>query len=372
MSNNAIFKKIICTLLFTALGLSSLVHAQTPTQATAPNEQKSVTLKVGITEVPPFVMQTENGGWEGIGIDLWQDIASTLGVEFEYLPMKFSALLDAVENADIDVAVGALTMTADRDTRFDFTHPFYQTGLSIAVPEVPKHDLWSSFKAFVSWQFLSVVLALSGLLLAAGFLLWLAEHRKNPEQFGGTAAQGIGASFWWAAVTMTTVGYGDKSPTTFAGRVIGLIWMFTGMIVVASFTAAITASLTVNNLRTGIEGLSDLPGKTVATIADTASQRFLEEEHLRYQIYPDLTSAMASVVKGETDAIVYDRALLQYRNLHQEQKLSILSGVFAQQLYSLALPEGSPLRADISQQVLRITEDSNWGNVRASYLGKEQ
>ncbi|ART79038.1 transporter substrate-binding domain-containing protein [Oceanisphaera avium] len=367
------FKKITFYLLLT-LGLSAQSYAQTQLQEPAQEIAKHQTtpLTVGITEVPPFVMQADDGSWEGISIDLWQDIANSLGVEFEYQPMKFSALLDAVENSQIDVAVGALTMTADRDTRFDFTHPFYQTGLSIAVPEVPKHDLLASFKAFVSWQFLSVVLGLAGLLLAAGFLLWLAEHRKNPEQFGGTAAQGIGASFWWAAVTMTTVGYGDKAPTSFAGRLIGLVWMFAGMIVVASFTAAITASLTVNNLRTGIEGLSDLPGKTVATIADTASQRFLEEEHLRYQTYPDLTSAMASVVKGETDAIVYDRALLQYRNLHQEQPLSILSGVFAQQLYALALPEGSPLRAEISQQILRITEDNNWSNVRATYLGKEQ
>ncbi|MFH7563901.1 MULTISPECIES: ion channel [Oceanimonas] len=48
------------------------------------------------------------------------------------------------------------------------------------------------------------------------------------------------------------MGYGDKAPVTFAGRLVGLIWMFAGMIMVASFTAAITSSLTVNNLRTGI------------------------------------------------------------------------------------------------------------------------
>ena len=370
-SHNAMFIKITYYLLLLTVGLSAQAYGQAPVQVAEPAQSQQAVLKIGITEVPPFVMQTEDGRWEGISIDLWQDIAAGLDREYELLPMKFSALLAAVENGDVDVAVGALTMTAERDTVFDFSHPFYQTGLSIAVPEVPKHDLLASFKAFVSWQFLSVVLALAGLLLAAGFLLWLAERRANPEQFGGTAAQGIGASFWWAAVTMTTVGYGDKSPTSFAGRVIGLIWMFAGMIMVASFTAAITASLTVNNLRTGIEGINDLPGKLVATIPDTASQRFLEDERIRYQTYPDLTSAMTSVVNGQTDAIVYDRALLQYRNLHQAQALTVLPGVFAQQLYALALPKGSPLRADISQQVLRITESSSWADVRANYVGKE-
>lgn len=346
--------------LFCLLLLSTLAQAQ------------QETLKVGITQVPPFVMETEDGRWEGISIDLWEDIAGGMEQDYELVPMPFGELLDAVEAGDVDVAVGALTMTADRDARFDFSHPFYQTGLSIAVPPVPEQSLFASLKALLSWQFLSVVLALGGLLLAVGFVLWLVERRRNAEQFGGSAAEGIGASFWWAAVTMTTVGYGDKAPVTFAGRLVGLIWMFAGMIMVASFTAAITSSLTVNNLRTGIQGVSDLPGKVVATINDTASQRYLEDERIRYQTYPNLTAAMESVLNGETDAIVYDRALLQYRNLQLgQQKLTVLPGVFAQQLYALALPDGSPLRAPISEQVLRVTEADNWADVRASYLGKE-
>lgn len=353
-------RKIIFYVLLTSFGWSAQTQAQT--------EQP---LKVGITQVPPFVMQTEDGRWEGISIDLWEDIAEGMNREYELMPMKFSALLDAVENGDVDVAVGALTMTADRDTQFDFSHPFYQTGLSIAIPQVPEQSLLASLKALLSWQFLSVVLALAALLLGAGFLLWLVERKRNPDQFGGSAAQGIGASFWWAAVTMTTVGYGDKAPVSFAGRVIGLVWMFAGMIMVASFTAAITSSLTVSNLRTGIQGASDLPGKVVATINETASQRYLEEERVRYQTYPDLTTAMESVINGETDAIVYDRALMQYRNLQLGQQLTVLPGVFAQQLYALALPDRSPLRAQISQEVLRVTEEDSWADVRAAYLGKE-
>lgn len=353
-------KHILFYFLLIGFGVSSQAQAQ------------QSPLKVGITEVPPFVMKTESGRWEGISIDLWEDVAKGMGRDFEWVPMSFNDLLSAVENGEIDVAVGALTMTADREARFDFSHPFYQTGLSIAVPEVAEQSLLSSLKAFVSWQFLSVILALGAVLLAVGFLLWLVERRRNPEQFGGSAAEGIGASFWWAAVTMTTVGYGDKAPVSLGGRLIGLVWMFAGLIMVASFTAAITSSLTVSNLRTGIQGASDLPGKVVATIAKTASQRYLEEEHIRYQIYPDLTSAMESVVSGETDAIVYDRALMQYRNLQLGQiKLTVLPGVFAEQLYALALPDGSPLRAQISQEVLRVKEADSWSGVRASYLGKE-
>lgn len=354
------FTRILSGIFLLALGICSQTYAQ---------EQP---LKVGITEVPPFVMQTDDGRWEGISIDLWEDVAEGMGREFEWVPLSFNELLEAVERGDIDVAVGALTMTADREARFDFSHPFYQTGLSIAVPSVPEQSLLGSLKAFISWQFLSAVLALGALLLGVGFLLWLVERRRNPEQFGGSAAEGIGSSFWWAAVTMTTVGYGDKAPVSLAGRLVGLVWMFAGLIMVASFTAAITSSLTVSNLRSGIQSADDLPGKLVATIGSTASQRYLEEQRVRYQTYPDLTSAMVSVAKGETDAIVYDRALMQYRNLQLGQKkLTVLPGVFAEQLYALALPDGSALRAPISQEVLRVTEEDSWADTRTSYLGKD-
>lgn len=329
-------------------------------------------IKVGITTVPPFVMETDSGEWEGISIDLWRQVADGLDQEYTFVPLPFSDLLTQVESGQVDVAVGALTMTAEREAAFDFTHPFYQTGLSIAVPPAPEQGLLASLRALISWQFVSVIIALGGLLLAVGFVLWLFERRRNPEQFGGTAVQGIGASFWWAAVTMTTVGYGDKAPVSLAGRMVALVWMFAGLIMVASFTAAITSSLTVSNLQYQIQGPDDLNRANVATIANTASEQYLQDQRIRHQLYPDLTSAMLSVANGETDAVVYDRALLQYRNLQLgDKRLTLLPGIFQQQLYGLALPSESPLRGPVSEQILEVTESSGWKDIVRRYLGRE-
>ncbi len=328
-------------------------------------------LKVGITSVPPFVMEGENGEWEGISIDLWQQVADATGKQYEYVPLGFSDLLAQVESGEIDVAVGALTMTAEREAVFDFTHPFYQTGMSIAIPGSPDQGIIAGLLGLLSWEFLSVVVSLAALLLGVGFVLWLFERRHNPEQFGGSAAEGIGSSFWWAAVTMTTVGYGDKAPVSFVGRAIALVWMFAGLIMVASFTAAITSSLTVNNLQAQIQGPDDLPGANVATIANTASEQYLLDQRIRHQVYPNLTEAMQSVARGETDAVVYDRALLQYRNLQMgDQRLTLLPGIFQKQIYGLALPDKSPLRAPLSEQILNVTEQDAWQATISRYLGK--
>ncbi|MFH7563900.1 MULTISPECIES: type 2 periplasmic-binding domain-containing protein [Oceanimonas] len=55
-----------------------------------------------------------------------------------------------------------------------------------------------------------------------------------------------------------------------------------------------------------------MPGKVVATINDTASQRYLEDERIRYQTYPNLTAAMESVLNGETAALCCNTAICSW------------------------------------------------------------
>ena len=50
-------------------------------------------------------------------------------------------------------------------------------------------------------------------------------------------------AIWWALVTMTTVGYGDRSPQSPGGRVIGMLWMFYSLFCIAIMTANMTDSM---------------------------------------------------------------------------------------------------------------------------------
>ena len=82
--------------------------------------------------------------------------------------------------------------------------------------------------------------------------MWLFERKRNKEMFG-QGIKGLGAGFWWSAVTMTTVGYGDKAPVTAAGRTIGFIWMFAAILLISGLTASIASALTVSSLDSKIE-----------------------------------------------------------------------------------------------------------------------
>jgi voltage-gated potassium channel len=48
-------------------------------------------------------------------------------------------------------------------------------------------------------------------------------------------------AFWWSIVTLTTVGYGDITPTTIGGRLIGIMIMFFGIGILGMFTATIAS-----------------------------------------------------------------------------------------------------------------------------------
>ena len=125
-----------------------------------------------------------------------------------------------------------------------------------------------------------MVFALALVLLGVGLLVWWFERRKNPNQFGGNPAKGIGSGFWWSAVTMTTVGYGDKAPLTVGGRLVALVWMFVALIIISSFTAAITSSLTVTQLESAVKGPEDLPKIRVGAIENTTSESYLSLIHI--------------------------------------------------------------------------------------------
>lgn len=328
-------------------------------------------LEVGTKEAPPFAMRRADGSWTGIGVELWKRVAADVGLKYEWRELPLPELLRGVTDGSLDAAVAAISVTAEREERMDFSHPYHPSGLGIAVST--RSDGWflQFLRNLFSVQFLRIVGLLLLLLLVTGVAVWLLERRRNPEQFGGRGLRGVGVGLWWSAVTMTTVGYGDKAPRTATGRLVALVWMFVGVVLVAGFTAAMASSLTVSHFESVLEGPQDLPAARVGAVRDSTGAAYLGTNGIRYTSYADARAALDALAAGELDAVVYDAPLLRYlANRAWRGRVSVLPRVFARQDYAIALPAGSPWREAINKAILRETATDEWTELIERHLGR--
>jgi voltage-gated potassium channel len=65
----------------------------------------------------------------------------------------------------------------------------------------------------------------------------------------GTKIHSIGDAFWWAIVTVTTVGYGDIYPVTLEGRIIAAALMFVGIAILGILISTLGATLLESRLK---------------------------------------------------------------------------------------------------------------------------
>ena len=96
------------------------------------------------------------------------------------------------------------------------------------------------------------------LLFVSATVMWYIEGHVQPEQFPN-----ILATLWWAVATLTTVGYGDVTPTSPLGQVLTSLTMFLGIGMFA-LPAAILASayyeeIQKRNFLITMETISSIP-----------------------------------------------------------------------------------------------------------------
>ncbi|MGD8594538.1 MAG: transporter substrate-binding domain-containing protein [Gammaproteobacteria bacterium] len=327
-------------------------------------------LRVGVKQAPPFAMQDAKGEWSGISVELWQRVAGQLGWRTDWVVMDSAhAQIEGLAAGSIDAAVGALSMTPEREVLMDFSHPFYFTGLAIATPA--QQGGWvSMLKQLLSLAFLKAVGLLVMIILAVGALLWIVEHKRNFAQFGGSVTKGIGNGFWWSAVTMTTVGYGDKAPVTVAGRFLATIWMFASIITISGLTAAIASSLTVNQLSTVVNGVQDLNRVRCVAVSGSTGEQFLRKSGIRMQPVATADEGLMLLREGKADALVYDEPLLRYLLKDAPPGIEILPQSIDRQYYAFGLKTDFPQHESLNRILLDETSNSQWQEILNRYLGQ--
>jgi voltage-gated potassium channel len=78
-----------------------------------------------------------------------------------------------------------------------------------------------------------IVVATAVVVVGGGVGMWVLDHEEYPNVWRG---------MWWALQTVTTVGYGDVTPTRTSGRIVAAFVMLEGIAFLAILIAAITST----------------------------------------------------------------------------------------------------------------------------------
>jgi voltage-gated potassium channel len=153
-------------------------------------------------------------------------------------------------------------------------------------------SIYTERDAFISALYL---LALS--ILITSCLMYFAEHALQPDKLGT-----IPDAMWWSIVTITTVGYGDVTPLSPWGKVIGAFTAMSGVFTLALLTGIVASSFASRVRTHELEFTTEVEELLKDGLVDEKEQRTIE--HLRREF---------SITEDHARAIV--RQILEERSL---------------------------------------------------------
>lgn len=328
-------------------------------------------LRVATRLVRPFVYE-QGGQLTGFSVELWQEIARQMNVQFDFVVKPtVRELLDAVKTNGAALGIAAISITADREIDFDFSQPMFDAGLQILIPAQGSRSalVEAIFANLFSTTVLLYIVAVAFILLLMAHLVWFFE-RRNPtgmlthrEYFPG-----IFEACWWAASTLAT--QADQMPRAAIARIIAVAWMFMSVVFIAYFTAAVTSSLTVQQLRGDINGPEDLPGKRVASIKGSTSVEYLRQHNVESVEFTKIEEAYQALQDRQVDAVVYDAPVLLFYAAHEGKgKVQTAGAIFRRENYGIVFPSNSAHRKRVNEALLKLKESGIYDQLYTKWFG---
>lgn len=338
-----------CLSVFVSYGLSAQPRTE---DSTVVGEWQ-----VGVYEFPPFMMKNSDDEWEGVSVELWQDLVDSLDIVYQFQEIRQGQATDLITNGSLDAI---LLLPVSSEAPVQFSHIYHTSMLGIATAQT--QSLSSIVKGLFTMRFLRIVVMLSVLLLIVGTIMWFLERKTNEDNFGGerNPVQGIGSGFWWAGVTMTTIGYGDKAPVTFWGRAVALLWMLIAMAVTASLTAALV-SVVGGGTAQSVKVPDGLRKKQVGAVADSPFGKYLKHQNVTFESYDSVEEGLKDVADQEINIFVHNTPTLRYwLNENTNLAVQVANAEVLPQRYAMAFPVRNDNATRLNIPLLKIINQPDW------------
>lgn len=338
----------------------------------APARAAPRVVTVAIHDIEPFVISHDNIR-TGFTVDLLAEIAKHENWTLDFVDSEnVAAQLGILAEGRVDAAAGGISITADRAANFDFSQPILSGGLQIMVPSGSTGHTSPGLQDFLKLLFSKAVL----IWLSAAFVLavlpahivWWTERRQPDSTMSKKYFPGIFQAFAYGLGMLAA--QPDEFPRHWVNRILGILLAFVSIIFVAYYTANLTANLTVDKINSQISSPADLVGKRVCTVNGTTSAAFLKEESIAFTGVAGIRDCYSGLKAGTFDAVVFDAPVLAYYVANDGSADATLVGtVFQNEDYGIAFRNGSDLRKQADEALLKMREDGDYAMVKQKWFG---
>jgi len=334
------------------------------------SQQTSTELRVATVEREPFVVKQLNGSYSGFSVDLWDLIAQELGVTYTIVSAPaFPEMLSLVKAGEADLAIGNISVTAEREQELNFSYPVFDSGLQILVPVAGGGG--GLVDAIFNWRMAGLVLLAAFVVFLIGNLMWFFEKDKAPY-FQRSYKEGLWPSYWWAMHALISGGFEEHVPRSIPGRILGTALLISTLFLVSAFVATLTSAMTIAHLQSDIKSVQDLPGKRVGTTAGSTASDYLTKNRVKHRTYDDIDALFSAITTGQLDAVVHDAPVLAYFTAHAGKGVVSLTGrLFKAEKYGIALPQGSEQLESINRILLQLNENGQYLETYERWFGAE-
>nr|WP_184663089.1 transporter substrate-binding domain-containing protein [Texcoconibacillus texcoconensis] len=111
------------------------VEEETTEDEEATDEEETLVVATDTNYVPFEFMNEETGEMEGFDIDLIDELSDRVGFDYELEVVEFDGIVAGMGSGRYDIGIAGMTITEDRAEEFDFSIPYYDAGLILAVHE---------------------------------------------------------------------------------------------------------------------------------------------------------------------------------------------------------------------------------------------
>ena len=336
----------------------------------APSTNKSITVATRV--LPPFIIPGGDS-YVGFSAELWNELALRSNISYTWKETaNVKEILAAVENSQAEVGIAAISVTSEREQKFDFSQPMFESGLQVLVPVSGEEEGFSVRRLLGTFSTgaMPYLLGILGLLIVVpGHIVWWAERKHDASPFSTHYIPGIFQAMGWAL--SAAAGQQNDTPHSKLGRFSSIAAIFVSLLFMTFWQAELTSSFTVQQLQGGIQGPEDLPNKNVGTTAGSTSATWLNEHGANVTEFQKIEQTFAALEQGTLDAVVFDAPVLLYYAANGGQgKVRVVGPIFKKENYGILFPRGSEMRKTVNAALLKMREDGTYDRLYDTWFGQ--